>query len=104
MPRPRWASPEQWVWLEKKTPSFADAQQQNTTAQWWPVTYTEWFAKWPLPKPGAADIAKAGGSISDARDYLLSKKKTVSPSVPSNSNETHLLNSKSTGGGITTHA
>lgn len=79
MPRQRWATKEQEVWLEERNPAFLLANQKKAAAKdFFPLVVQEFRDKWPVP-PVTQEEINAAGSLEVATRGKKNKYDKVYP-------------------------
>ena len=79
MPKQRWTTGEQRIWLEERIPAFLEAQQADTLANvFFPDLYDEWPKLYPTQPPTAEELEKAGGNLEKANKQGKKKMENVS--------------------------
>jgi hypothetical protein len=78
MPKKKWTTKEQEDWLSERIPAFVQAQQEKTTAGFFPPVYESWYKEFPSAEPTPDDIAAAGSDIAKAEALVKKKEREVS--------------------------
>ncbi|KAI0671899.1 hypothetical protein C8Q78DRAFT_991412 [Trametes maxima] len=66
MARQKWTTPEQRAWLEKRIPGFVEAQQTQSTYDFFIVVAYEWFKQFPMLEPTEEELKVAHGNRATA--------------------------------------
>ena len=77
MPKKKWTTKEQEDWLSERIPAFVQAQQEKTTAGFFPPVYESWYKEFPSAEPTPDDIAAAGSDIAKAEALVKKKQREV---------------------------
>lgn len=79
MAPPRWATPEQSVFLTLLVPIFREHQRVSTVRRFWPFVHTEYFGKWPEWKSAYGGTVMPTMNAEEKSVYgaLIEKRKKV---------------------------
>src|ERR1700685_1195691 len=78
MPKKKWTTKEREGWLSELIPAFIQAQQEKTTANFFPPVYESWYKELPSTELTPDDIAAAGSDIVKAKALVKKKEREVS--------------------------